>query len=66
MTHKIEDVREAIWHLRQARDYLASAECPKATAKVRSALKSAEGALRNAWSWCEVTERLQAAKANAD
>lgn len=41
-------VAEALDHLRKARELLDMADAPKATDKVRSALKSAEGAQRNA------------------
>lgn len=42
------DVRCALEHLREARDYLIQARAPKAADKVRRALKSAEGAQRAA------------------
>ena len=42
-----ERVGAAIVYLRHARDCLVLAECPMAANKVRRALKSAEGALRN-------------------
>jgi len=41
-------VQNAIWHLRRARELLKDADAPKATARVRLALTSAEGAERNA------------------
>lgn len=41
-------VQLAIYHLRQARGLLKEAKAPKATAKVRAAITSTEGALRHA------------------
>jgi len=41
-------IRVAIAHLRDARDQLVFAQAPNAANRVRKALKSAEGALRNA------------------
>lgn len=41
-------VSQAIHHLRVARELLKSAAAPRASVKVRRALKSAEGAERNA------------------
>lgn len=41
-------VKEAIGYLRAARDVLKDAHCPKALARVRLALSSTKGALRNA------------------
>lgn len=41
-------IRRACDHLREARDLLRAAGAPRATDKVRKALKSAEGAERNA------------------
>jgi hypothetical protein len=43
-----QHVSLAILLLREARDLLVYAQAPKAAAKVRRALKSAEGAHRNA------------------
>lgn len=40
-------VADALAHLRDARDLLKKAKCPRATDKVRSAIRSAEGAQRN-------------------
>lgn len=45
---RIIAVQCAILRLREARDHLALAGAPKALAKVRRALKSAEGAERHA------------------
>ena len=45
---RVQYVDNAISLLRIARDLLAEAQAPKATAKVRAALRSAEGAKRNA------------------
>lgn len=42
-------VRLALDKLREARDLLVEAEAPRAAAKVRTAMKSAEGAERNAY-----------------
>ncbi len=44
----IVDVETACHHLRAARACLAQANAPRASEKVRHALKSAEGALRHA------------------
>ena len=41
------DIDSALWHLRCARNTLYMLNCPRALAKVRRALKSAEGAKRN-------------------
>lgn len=43
-----QKVRQAVEHLRQARNLLTEAGATKAVEKVRSALKSAEGAVRHA------------------
>lgn len=40
--------QRAVWALENARDLLVEAECPKAAAAVRRALKSAQGALNHA------------------
>lgn len=40
-------VGKALDYLRDARRNLVTAKCPKAAAKVRVALKSAEGAMRH-------------------
>jgi hypothetical protein len=45
---KETDVRLAVAHLKDARDLLAAQGCAKAADKTRAALRSAEGALRNA------------------
>lgn len=45
---RAQNIRIAILMLRQARDILHAHNAPKACAKVRRALKSAEGAERNA------------------
>lgn len=37
----------ALHHLREARRFLAHADCPRSLARVRAALKSAEGARRH-------------------
>lgn len=37
----------ALHHLREARRWLAHADCPRSLARVRSVLKSAEGARRH-------------------
>lgn len=42
-----QQVEMAISHLRRARDLLIEADSPQAAKKVRSALKSAEGAKRH-------------------
>lgn len=44
----VDAVREALCHLRAAREYLKMAHADKATDKVRLAMKSAEGAERHA------------------
>ena len=44
----LEDIRVAYGHLRSALDYLRRAGCPASAKKVRSALKSTEGAHRHA------------------
>ena len=44
----LELVQLAIVKLREARDLLVSANAPRATERIRHALKSAEGAARNA------------------
>ena len=49
MDMKEAHIANAIHFLKCARDELRLAEAPKATDKVRKALKSAEGALRNAY-----------------
>lgn len=41
-------IKEAMGYLRAARDVLKDAQCPKTVARVRLALTSAQGALRNA------------------
>lgn len=46
--YQVTSCKEAIDYLRNARFYLKHADCPKTLARVRSALKSAEGALRHA------------------
>jgi len=45
---KLRNIDFAIQHLKLARNALAAADCPKTLAKVRSAIKSAEGAMRHA------------------
>lgn len=40
-------INEALNALRIARDYLKAAQCPNTLARVRSAIESCEGALRN-------------------
>ncbi len=47
-TAAICTVERAVEHLRAARDLLREAKAPKALQRVRSALSSAEGAVRNA------------------
>jgi hypothetical protein len=41
------NILRAIWDLREVRDRLKSAQCPNTLARVRAAIDSAEGALRN-------------------
>jgi hypothetical protein len=43
-----QKVRIALWRLRDARDNLVKAGAKKSAAKVRLAIRSTEGALRNA------------------
>lgn len=45
---RLAQISAALTCLLQARDYLKRADAPQATAKVRRALKSAEGAYRHA------------------
>ena len=47
---EVGEIRQAVELLRQARALLAGNECRNAADKVRKAMKSAEGALRNAQS----------------
>jgi len=44
----LQDVRLAIAMLKQARALLKASDCPQSLKKVRSAIKSAEGAYRHA------------------
>lgn len=46
--HAKFNTQDAVGRLREARDLLVAAGAPRAAARVRSALKSAEGAVRNA------------------
>lgn len=48
MTMRAQHIREAINHLRAARDILAAERCPRSLIRVRLAITSAEGAERNA------------------
>lgn len=48
MQRNESELRMALSHLKQAREYLTLNRCPQAADKVRRAMKSAEGALRNA------------------
>lgn len=43
----LRQIASAIDHLAAARDLLAAAQCPRATRRVRQALKSADGARRH-------------------
>lgn len=45
----VENVQEAIGHLKKARDLLKGSHCPKTTRRVRLALTSAQGAERHAY-----------------
>lgn len=47
----------ALCYLQQARAELKAADCPQTLRKVRSAIKSCEGALRNAERWQEAMMR---------
>jgi len=44
-----ENIETAITKLKEARDLLKAADAPKTLARVRRALRSAEGARRHAW-----------------
>lgn len=46
--HDLNDIDEALRELRNAAQRLRRCGCPRAAAKARRALKSAEGARRNA------------------
>ena len=48
MTDTTQEIRQAIDHLRAARDLLKSAGAPRTVHRVRLALSSAGGALRHA------------------
>ena len=48
ITYRREMIRQAIFDLKDAREHLRLAGAPRSLAKVRSALKSAEGAYRHA------------------
>jgi len=55
--HAIDNTKRALVHLKCARDLLKLADAPRAVAKVRRAITSAEGALRNAAARPYRTER---------
>ena len=62
MTTTTQQIRQAIDHLRSARDLLKSAGAPKTVHRVRLAISSAGGALRHA-ELAPIREERQAGEA---